>query len=174
MLRPLHVLQAAKGTRGGGSMASGPCGARDEAPSALSRDGGGTSRSRLRCSIGDSRGNRARKGSFQPKQHLVEKLKLLGLDGGREKEQLCSWHRIPWDAEASGSGHTGAAGAEEPIQDQGSSMSQVIPFPSILRGRSQLGRSLWLAFIPMGITGGIQTRRSPSVGLNPGKRSFRA
>ncbi|NXL68040.1 TRI27 protein, partial [Chordeiles acutipennis] len=38
-----------------------------------------------------------RKGHFQPKEHLehlVEKLKLLGLDGGKEeKEHLCSWHK---------------------------------------------------------------------------------
>ncbi|NXD74541.1 TRIM7 ligase, partial [Eolophus roseicapillus] len=94
--------------------------------------GGGTSRSRLCCSIGDAHGNHVRKGSFQPKQHLehlVEKLKLLDLDGGREKEQLCSWHSIPWDVEASGSGRDGprACGGpstEEPIQDKGSSMSQ--------------------------------------------------
>ncbi|XP_065520959.1 E3 ubiquitin-protein ligase TRIM15-like [Lathamus discolor] len=113
-------------------MASGPSGARDEAPAPLGRDGGGTSRSRLCCSIGDARGTHVRKGSFQPKQHLehlVEKLKLLGLDGGREKEQLCSWRRIPWDAEAPGSGRDGprACGGpstEEPTQDEGSSVSQ--------------------------------------------------
>ncbi|KQK85524.1 hypothetical protein AAES_39318 [Amazona aestiva] len=126
-------------------MASAPSGAREEAPGALSRDGGGPSRSRLCCSVGDAHGNRVRKGGFQPKQHLehlLEKLKLLGLDGGRDKEQLCSWHRIPWDAAASGSGRDGP-GTEEPIQDRGSSVSQVHPFLTILR-----------AFrVPLGIRG---------------------
>ncbi|XP_057286742.1 LOW QUALITY PROTEIN: uncharacterized protein LOC130610685 [Pezoporus wallicus] len=113
-------------------MASGPSGARDEDPGPLSQDGGGTSRSRLCCSVGDAHRNHVRKGSFQPKQHLehlVEKLKLLGLDEGQEKEQLCSWHRIPWDAEASSSGHdgprtSGGLRTEEPIQDKGSSMNE--------------------------------------------------
>ncbi|NXC78171.1 TRI27 protein, partial [Anhinga anhinga] len=41
--------------------------------------------------------SRLRKGHFQPKlhlEHLEEKLKLLGLEGGREEEEgLCSWRK---------------------------------------------------------------------------------
>ncbi|NXW10615.1 TRIM7 ligase, partial [Fregetta grallaria] len=41
--------------------------------------------------------SRLRKGNFQPKlhlEHLEEKLKLLGLEGGREeKDRLCSWRK---------------------------------------------------------------------------------
>ncbi|NWV25111.1 TRIM7 ligase, partial [Origma solitaria] len=56
-----------------------------------------------------------RRGNFQAKQHLehlTEKLKLLGLEGGRgEAEQLCSWHRSPvtpkGSGKVSGSGHEG-------------------------------------------------------------------
>ncbi|NXK51451.1 TRI10 protein, partial [Chauna torquata] len=64
--------------------------------------GGGTARSwPERGRLGDaeavSHRNHLRKGNFQPKlhlAHLVEKLKLLGLEGGREeKEHLCSWRK---------------------------------------------------------------------------------
>ncbi|XP_072704144.1 E3 ubiquitin-protein ligase TRIM7-like [Ciconia boyciana] len=56
-----------------------------------------------------------RKGNFQPKlhlEHLEEKLKLLGLEGGREeKEHLCSWRKRTFafkgDAKASGSSRDG-------------------------------------------------------------------
>ncbi|NXA21278.1 TRIM7 ligase, partial [Ibidorhyncha struthersii] len=64
--------------------------------------GGGTARSwPERGRLGDteavSHRSRLRKGNFQPKvhlEHLEEKLKLLGLEGGREeKEHLCSWRK---------------------------------------------------------------------------------
>ncbi|NXX52686.1 TRIM7 ligase, partial [Scopus umbretta] len=59
--------------------------------------------------------SRLRRGNFQPKlhlEHLEEKLKLLGLEGGREeKEHLCSWRKRTFaftgGAKASGSHHDG-------------------------------------------------------------------
>ncbi|NXI98706.1 TRIM7 ligase, partial [Psophia crepitans] len=59
--------------------------------------------------------SRLRKGNFQPKQHLehlAEKLKLLGLEGGTEEEEhLCSWRRrtaaLKGDAKPSGSSRDG-------------------------------------------------------------------
>ncbi|XP_009277072.1 PREDICTED: tripartite motif-containing protein 7 [Aptenodytes forsteri] len=59
--------------------------------------------------------SRLRKGNFQPKlhlEHLEEKLKLLGLEGGREeKEHLCSWRERTFafkgGAKASGSSRGG-------------------------------------------------------------------
>ncbi|NWI34493.1 TRIM7 ligase, partial [Sula dactylatra] len=59
--------------------------------------------------------SRLRKGHFQPKlhlEHLEEKLKLLGLEGGREeKELLCSWRKRTFafkgGAKASGSSRDG-------------------------------------------------------------------
>ncbi|NXW55566.1 TRI27 protein, partial [Eurystomus gularis] len=78
--------------------------------------------------------SRVRKGNFHPKQHLehlTEKLKLLGLEGGREeeKEQLCWWSKrtvaFKGDAKASGSNRDGpkthegpaAANVEESAQE---------------------------------------------------------
>ncbi|NWQ97735.1 TRIM7 ligase, partial [Burhinus bistriatus] len=82
--------------------------------------GGGTARSRSeRGRLGDaeavSHRSRLRKGNFQPKlhlEHLEEKLKLLGLEGGREeKEHLCSWRKrtvaFKGGAKASGSSRDG-------------------------------------------------------------------
>ncbi|NXI74423.1 TRI10 protein, partial [Anseranas semipalmata] len=74
--------------------------------------------------------NHLRKGNFQPKlhlMHLVEKLKLLGLEGGREKEHLCSWRERTFafkdgakasrcDAPSAHGGPT-AAHAEEAAQE---------------------------------------------------------
>ncbi|NWS78279.1 TRIM7 ligase, partial [Crotophaga sulcirostris] len=69
-----------------------------------------------------------RKGNFQPKQHLehlVEKLKLLGLEGGgEEKERLCSWRKRTFasrgDVKASRSNHEGprACGAPAAAQEE--------------------------------------------------------
>ncbi|XP_030366640.1 uncharacterized protein LOC115618845 [Strigops habroptila] len=161
----MSIPPAAKGTRAGG--ASGPPGARDEAPASPGWEVGGTSRSRLCCPIGDAHRNHGRKSSFRPKQHLehlVEKLKLLALDGGREgPEQLCSWHRIPWDAKASGSSRDGpracggATAEESPREDKGSSMNQVIPFRIISRGFWEL----------LGIMGLEPAREFPIVGVYP-------
>ncbi|XP_013152017.1 E3 ubiquitin-protein ligase TRIM7-like [Falco peregrinus] len=77
---------------------------------------GSTAQSQLQQGrLGDAQAashrSRLRKGNFQPKQHLehlAEKLKLLGLEGGREeKEQLCVWSKrtvtFKGDAKASGS-----------------------------------------------------------------------
>ncbi|NXG39654.1 TRI27 protein, partial [Dromaius novaehollandiae] len=54
-------------------------------------------RGRLGEAAGATHRGRLRKGNFQAKRHLtnlVEKLKLLGLGGGREeKEHLCSWRK---------------------------------------------------------------------------------
>ncbi|XP_059689108.1 E3 ubiquitin-protein ligase TRIM7-like [Gavia stellata] len=54
-------------------------------------------RGRLGDAEAVSHRSRLRKGNFQPKlhlEHLEEKLKLLGLEGGREeKEHLCSWRK---------------------------------------------------------------------------------
>ncbi|NXG84892.1 TRIM7 ligase, partial [Stercorarius parasiticus] len=77
--------------------------------------------------------SRLRKGNFQPKlrlERLEEKLKLLGLEGGREeKDHLCSWRKgtvaSEAAAEASGSSRDGprtrggptTAHAEEPAQE---------------------------------------------------------
>ncbi|KAF1448097.1 E3 ubiquitin-protein ligase TRIM7, partial [Spheniscus demersus] len=82
--------------------------------------GVGTARSWLeRGRLGDAEGvghrSRLRKGNFQPKlhlEHLEEKLKLLGLEGGREeKEHLCSWRERTFTfkggAKASGSSRGG-------------------------------------------------------------------
>ncbi|XP_068520144.1 tripartite motif-containing protein 10-like isoform X2 [Anas acuta] len=94
--------------------------------------GGGTAKScPERGRLGDaeaiSHRNHLRKGNFQPKlhlEHLVEKLKLLGLEGGGEEEQLCSWHKRTFafrrDAKASGCGAPRACGEahrEEPAQE---------------------------------------------------------
>ncbi|XP_035197083.1 tripartite motif-containing protein 10-like isoform X2 [Oxyura jamaicensis] len=95
--------------------------------------GGGAAKSRPeRGRLGDaeavSHRNHLRKGNFQPKlhlEHLAEKLKLLGLEGGGEEEQLCSWRKRTFafreDAKASGRGapraHGGAHG-EEPAQER--------------------------------------------------------
>ncbi|NWY59755.1 TRIM7 ligase, partial [Chionis minor] len=100
--------------------------------------GGGTARSwSERGRLGDaeavSHRSRLRKGNFQPKlhlEHLEEKLKLLGLEGGREeKEHLCSWRKrtvtFKCGAKTSGSSrdgpraHGGATTAhgEEPAQE---------------------------------------------------------
>ncbi|XP_075268505.1 uncharacterized protein LOC104328469 isoform X2 [Opisthocomus hoazin] len=81
---------------------------------------GGTARSwpdRGRLGDAEAVGHRSRlgKGNFQPKQHLehlVEKLKLLGLEGDREeKEHLCSWRKrtvaFKGDTKASSSSHDG-------------------------------------------------------------------
>ncbi|NXL54609.1 TRI10 protein, partial [Podilymbus podiceps] len=99
---------------------------------------GGTARSwPERGRLGDaeavSHRNRLRKGNFQPKQHLgylVEKLKLLGLEGdGEEKEHLCWWRKrtivFKGDVEASGSSRDGpracggptASSVAEPAQE---------------------------------------------------------
>ncbi|KAM6037643.1 E3 ubiquitin-protein ligase TRIM7-like [Chlamydotis macqueenii] len=55
-----------------------------------------------------------RKGNFQPKlhlEHLTEKLKLLGLEGGREEKELCFWRKRTIDfeggAKAAGSSRDG-------------------------------------------------------------------
>lgn len=82
--------------------------------------GGGVARSwPERGRLGDteavSHRSRLRKGNFQPKlhlEHLEEKLKLLGLEGGREeKEHLCSWRKrtvtFKGGAKASGSSRGG-------------------------------------------------------------------
>ncbi|NXF41975.1 TRIM7 ligase, partial [Nyctibius bracteatus] len=81
--------------------------------------GGGTARSwPERGRLGDAEAvghrSRLRKGNFQPKQHLehlAEKLKLLDLEGGKEKELLCSWSKrmvtFKGDAKPSGSSHDG-------------------------------------------------------------------
>ncbi|NXN61201.1 TRIM7 ligase, partial [Rynchops niger] len=77
--------------------------------------------------------SRLRKGNFQPKlrlEHLEEKLKLLGLDGGKEeKDHLCSWHKgtvaSKAAAKASGSSRDGpragggptTAHVEEPARE---------------------------------------------------------
>ncbi|NWZ27447.1 TRI10 protein, partial [Asarcornis scutulata] len=94
--------------------------------------GGGTAKScPERGRLGDaeaiSHRNHLRKGNFQPKlhlEHLAEKLKLLGLEGGGEEEQLCSWHKRTFafrrDAKASGCGAPRACGEahrEEPAQE---------------------------------------------------------
>nr|XP_047911358.1 tripartite motif-containing protein 10-like isoform X1 [Anser cygnoides] len=94
--------------------------------------GGGTAKSwPERGRFGDaeaaSHRNHLRKGNFQPKlhlEHLEEKLKLLGLEGGREEEQLCSWRKRTFafggDAKASGRGAPrarGGAHGEEPAQE---------------------------------------------------------
>ncbi|NWT49188.1 TRIM7 ligase, partial [Chroicocephalus maculipennis] len=100
--------------------------------------GGGTTRSwPERGRLGDAEAvghrSRLRKGNFQPKlrlEHLEEKLKLLGLEGGWEgKTHLCSWRRgtvaSEAAAKASGSSRDGpragggptAAHAEEPARE---------------------------------------------------------
>eukprot|EP00075_Anas_platyrhynchos_P037052 XP_027326305.1 tripartite motif-containing protein 10-like isoform X2 [Anas platyrhynchos] len=94
--------------------------------------GGGTAKScPERGRLGDaeaiSHRNHLRKGNFQPKlhlEHLAEKLKLLGLEGGGEEEQLCSWHKRTFafrrDAKASCCGAPRACGEahrEEPAQE---------------------------------------------------------
>lgn len=94
--------------------------------------GGGTAKScPERGRLGDaeaiSHRNHLRKGNFQPKlhlEHLAEKLKLLGLEGGGEEEQLCSWHKRIFafrrDAKASGCGAPrvrGEAHREKPAQE---------------------------------------------------------
>lgn len=94
--------------------------------------GGGTAKScPERGRLGDaeaiSHRNHLRKGNFQPKlhlEHLAEKLKLLGLEGGEEEEQLCSWHKRIFafrrDAKASGCGAPRARGEahrEKPAQE---------------------------------------------------------
>ncbi|XP_074423731.1 E3 ubiquitin-protein ligase TRIM7-like isoform X5 [Larus michahellis] len=100
--------------------------------------GGGTTRSwPERGRLGDAEAvghrSRLRKGNFQPKlrlERLEEKLKLLGLEGGREeKTHLCSWRRgtvaSEAAAKASGSSRDGpragggptAAHAEEPARE---------------------------------------------------------
>lgn len=94
--------------------------------------GGGTAKSwPERGRFGDaeaaSHRNHLRKGNFQPKlhlEHLEEKLKLLGLEGGGEEEQLCSWRKRTFafggDAKASGRGAPrarGGAHGEEPAQE---------------------------------------------------------
>ncbi|NXS70805.1 TRIM7 ligase, partial [Pandion haliaetus] len=82
--------------------------------------GGGTARSwpeRGRLGDAEAVGHRSRfrKGNFQPKQHLehlAEKLKLLGLEEGREEEEhLCLWRKrmvaFKGDSKASGSSRDG-------------------------------------------------------------------
>ncbi|NWU58453.1 TRIM7 ligase, partial [Dromas ardeola] len=97
--------------------------------------GGGTTRSwPERGRLGDAEAvghrSRLRKGSFQPKlclERLEEKLKLLGLEGGREeKDHLCSWRQgtvvFKAAAKASGDGPRARGGpttahVEEPAQE---------------------------------------------------------
>ncbi|NXB04681.1 TRIM7 ligase, partial [Cnemophilus loriae] len=82
--------------------------------------GGGTAQSRPeRGQPGEAEAaghrRRLRRGNFRAKQHLehlTEKLKLLGLEGGRgEVEQLCSWRHSPvtpkGGGKASSSSHEG-------------------------------------------------------------------
>ncbi|NXK14138.1 TRI27 protein, partial [Herpetotheres cachinnans] len=99
--------------------------------------GGSTVRSRPEQGrLGDaeavSHRSRLRKGNFQPKQHLehlAEKLKLLGLEGGgEEKEHLCSWSKrtvtFKGDAKASGSSCDGPRAHGGPATAYGEESAQ--------------------------------------------------
>ncbi|NWX72874.1 TRIM7 ligase, partial [Alca torda] len=99
--------------------------------------GGGTTRSwPERGRLGDAEAvghrSRLRKGNFRPKlrlEHLEEKLKLLGLEGGKEeKDHLCSWRKATVAsgaaAKASGSSRDGPRAGQGPTTAPGEEPAQ--------------------------------------------------